>query len=500
MPINNYSYRDSLGKCDQTSHLYGSSVGSSTPSKVGKTVMTRDVIVSSQEKIDKQVEERFKKETPTGFLLFMSILGKISFFIVIFPSYFVIYALPKWLAMELFPRAFEELKKGWDKMTALILNLVVQATRKALRPFKRLQVFAQARFRKGIERLRIAFERIKTRVETLGRFAKERTLDPVRQFAQRSAQAFSDFFSTSQGGIKQKFENIRHSAAKIVKAIASKSRSLIAPQPVVTLLKSFKQWMDVKSRDVLGVLKNENMRTKAKAEKIVEKIKETLKPYAETALQKIQEAQQKVVQVFQQITFQLKEWSVPRLKGAWSVVREFNQAIKERVIEGLAKCVEWSKLGIQWGKIQLAPAFQIASNMAQNFLRLLPQTIASWLSEGKEIGHKFFKQLQKTLKFLTLKALSLKHKMVAAAQAFYRFLKRSWERGKNTYREGKKKLSRIAKKAMNLTLHLIERGTVWTIRLILWLRLLFAWMRVLTWYGMELLPELTSRILKKCRS
>jgi len=499
MPLNNYSYRDSLGKCDHNSHQYGMSPAYPLP-QVNKTLpATRDVLVSSQQKVDMEVLQRFKTEKTTGVVLIAKV-GKFFFLIIIFPPYFVVYAFPKWLAVELFPKAFEEFKKGWDKGLALLLNLASWVTFKVSRPFKRAQAIFQVKYRKAQEWIGNFLNRVKKRIETIGRVTKERTLDPIKQFSQRTVQAFSQFLSTGQGNVKQKLENMRSIASKIVKGIAKTSRSLMTPQPVVAFLKSFKQWMDVKSRGVLDVLKNENLRTKAKAEKIVQKIKEALQPRVEASLLKVQEAQQKVVQVFQQMSFQLKELSIPKIKAAWSVIREFNQMLKERVTETLAKFVEWSKLGIQWGKIQLAPAFQMTSNMAQNFLRFLPQVVGSWLLEGKNISVKFLKQLQQTLKFLTLKALSLRHKLVAAAQAFYQFLKRSWERGKNLYREGKNKLKRVIKKGISLSLHLVERGTIWTIRLLLWLRLLLAWIRVLTWYGMGLLPEMTSHILKKIRS
>lgn len=492
MPGGIFSHRDSLGKCDYPSHLYGnSSIHPSTPAKIKVIPQTKDVLESAQKKVDLEVELKFHSAGKSGVLFFIGQAGKYLFLVAVFPPYFIVYAIPKWLAKELFPKVIDEVQKMWEKGVLLLVDLALWGNKKMFSPLNRLYSNLQAKSRKMTERVREFFQRRKKGIETGIKLFREKSVDPIVGFVQKVSQTLSSFLSSGHSGIKQKLEN---GLKGFLKKIHSISRQIkIYPHSLQTLFSKAKNW----GKEALRVIKTENLRTKDVAEKIVQKWKNAIHPYVETFKQKFHDGQIKIGHYFYQSYAQIADYCSPKVKRAWSLLQNFNHTVKERVQENLVKFVEWSRLAVQWGKINLSPAYQMLSNMAQNFLQFLPRTAVSWISEGKGPADRFIHRLQKTLQYLTLKSLSLKQKIVVAAESFYRFLKQFGEKGKQAYQQGKKIAKAVIKKGVQIALRAIEKGTIFAIRLILWIRILLAWIRVLSLYGMQLLPELTSRILKK---
>lgn len=489
MPGGIFSHKDSLGKCEYPSHLYGQFHMS--PSSVKKATpihQTRDVLESSQQKVDREVELQFQSVGKSGVLFFIGQAGKYLFLVAVFPPYFVVYAIPKWMAQELIPKIIDEVENLWEKGIQLMIQLAVWGNKK-MSPFSRFYGNMSAKRRKMVENIREFFQKRKKGVESGIKILREKAVDPIAGMIQKIPRSLSNFSFFSRNDIKQGMANgFKNFFAKLKTTVKNVASPLI--------FQNFASKTKELISNAFRFAKVENLKNKEKAEKIVQKWKEALQPHIEFVKQKLTDIQAKISQTFSQTIVQLTDYALPKIKRALGPIQDFSQVTKEKGQEALNKFVDLSRLAVQWGKINLSPAYQMTANMTQGFLQFFPRAV-EWISSGKAIVNRFIEGLRKTVHYLTLKSLSLKYKLVLAAKGFYQFLKRFRDKGKQAFQQGKALAKILIKKSFRIALKGLEKGTIFIIRFILWIRIFLAWIRILTLYGLKLLPELTSRILKK---
>ncbi|WP_059358713.1 hypothetical protein [Parachlamydia acanthamoebae] len=458
----------------------------------------KDTIETTQQKLNKQVKDQFKNDK-SPLVFFISTLGRFFFIVVVFPPYFMLFALPKLIANEIMPKLLELLSENFNKGLELLLQLATLMKVKFTFPIR----YISRRCKKALEHVR---NRIKDMKKSVERATKQglqpflRMIEKSLSLVKRGNQTFLDFFSSKQQTLKSKFESIKVAFLKLPKAIVKKTLAVVYPQAVPSFFKSMKTWISTKGKDVFTIVKQENLNTKEKAEKIVQKWKEAMRPRVETFAKMMQAIKIQAGNLYQQLKSQVVEWTKPRLTFAWTKAKEFGQMIKTGATESFTRFVDMSKLGLQWTKIQISPGYQMLAQTTQNFLKLLPQTITSWLSVGKDMGFQLIAGIQKAAQFLVIKSLSLKKMVITAIQTLYRFLKSLKEKGKQAFQQSKKYLTVVVKRAARIVMKIVEKGTIWLIRLVLWVRIVIAWISVLSLYGMQLLPQLAAQIFRKFRS
>ncbi|MBS4169158.1 hypothetical protein [Parachlamydia sp. AcF125] len=484
---------DSLGKCEPPSHLYSPYVSSAKMPRVPK-----DTIESSaQQEVQKQVDEQFKSENKPLLVLVLVSTSKLFFSVIIFPPYFFLYEIPKWLAKELTPRMVEIFLANWNKGGELLLQLATLMRVKFIFP---LQLLSR-KYTQVLEYIRHRLQKVKKNGERIIKQGLEPFLRMLgKSYARVKSinQTFLGFFSSQQQKLKSKLTDVS-SFLKLPKAAAKKMGAILYSPSLHSFFKSIKIWAAGKGKEAFKILKRENANTKAKAEKIVQKWKEAIRPYTEAATKKIHSTQIQLTYLYQQFTNQLAEWTKPMLIASWLKAKGFGYNLKVKAVEGLARFIDASKAGFQWVKMPLSPAYQIGSQMAHTFLKFLPPALGSRLSRGKELGRQLINHSYKALRLLVIKSLSLKQRVITALQKMYQFMKSFKEKGRQAFQKAKKQVLALMKQGVVIAMKMGEKSAIWLIRVILWIRIIMAWIRVLSMYGLQLLPQLSEQVLIKLR-
>lgn len=377
MPI-----KDSLSKCDTYSNPfdtknYGIKTHRNEPAHKA-TSFTKDVLEISQETVKKdamQYLDSAANRVPSGLYVVVCRVGKYTFLALTMPPYFLLFAFPKWLFVQLIPTAAKTIVRPLLSLVKIVQNSIKVAVHVIWQPIMRFFHRIELAMKKFGKKVSVVGSRIK---ETVNRVFNKTIAFITRPFKQAYKQAYEmvkgvfHAITHPLATMKQMSQAMVRPVIHVFKRIATRVSAL--KEKGSKTLKNVRKWVSNKTETWSQGLQG----TFASAAQLANHITQWIWRTANAPIEKIGKG-------FKSLKGHLNGLFKPVAKGIeamFQVVRQQIERLKEKVVHLVEPLQRFGESMAKQSREFFNQGKAFATEVIQSVYKHLPEHVQRFLTEN----------------------------------------------------------------------------------------------------------------------